>query len=81
MTLEELRATYHDGVIKKKARSEIKNDFVKHFGYSTDQQFTMMMSVGSMEIPTPNELDWLIERVQRYHAHYTNLQLALQPQS
>jgi|GEM_PF-3406064 len=79
MTLEELRATYHDGVIKKKGRSEIKNDFVNKFGYSTDQQYTTMMAVGSMEIPTPNELDWLTERVKRYHTHYTNLQLALQP--
>lgn len=79
MTLAELRDKYHDGVIKKKARSEIKNDFVKKFGYSTDQQFTMMMSKGSLEVPTPNELDWLEERVTRYHLHYTNLQLSLQP--
>ena len=78
MTLTELRETYHDGVIKKKARSEIKNDFVRHFGYSTDQQFTMMMSKGSLEVPTPNELDWLVERVTRYHSHYTDLQLSLQ---
>ncbi|WP_428657664.1 hypothetical protein [Runella sp.] len=78
MLLEDLRKLYHDGVIKKKARSEIKTDFVKTFGYSTDQQFTMMMSVGSLEIPTPNEMDWLLERVQRYHLHYTENQLALQ---
>lgn len=71
MTLEELRQTYHDGVIKKKARSEIRNDFMKEFGYATPQQFSMMMVIGSLEIPTPKELAWLIERVQRYHAHYT----------
>lgn len=77
MTLAELRETYHDGLIKKKARSEIKNDFVKKFGYSTDQQFTMMLSKNSLEIPTPNELDWLIECVKRYHTYYTDLQLSL----
>lgn len=76
--LEDLRRRYHDGVIKKKARSEIKKDFVQEFGYSTDQQFTMMMAEGSLEVPTPNELDWLTERVERYHAHYTDLQLSLQ---
>lgn len=80
MSLEELRLLYHDGVIKKKARSEIKNDFVKHFGYSTDQQFTMMMAVSSIEIPTPKELEWLSETITRYHQHYTvhSNQLSLQ---
>lgn len=77
MTLEELRETYHDGVIKKKARSEIKNDFVRHFGYSTDQQFTMMMAVGSMEIPTPNELNWLEKTIMRYHSYYQENQTSL----
>lgn len=76
MTLEQLRQTYHDGVIQKKARSEIKADFVRHFQYSTDQQFTMMMAVGSNAIPTPNEFEWLKATVVRYHEHYLN---ALQP--
>ncbi|WP_157585404.1 hypothetical protein [Runella zeae] len=78
MTLEDVRLMYHDGVIKKKARSEIKKDFVELFGYSTDQQFTMMMAVGSSEIPTPKELDWLMSTVQRYHNHYTEHQLTFQ---
>jgi hypothetical protein len=79
MTIQELRQLYHDGTIKKKARSELKAKFVKVFGYSTDQQFTMMMAPNSSEVPTPMEMEWLIETVQRYHKHYTDAQLSLVP--
>lgn len=79
MTIQELRQLYHDGTIKKKARSELKADFVKTFGYSTDQQFTMMMAPNSNELPTPKELDWLLETVQLYHKHYTDAQLSIMP--
>ena len=77
MSIEELRTLYHDGTITKKARGEIKADFVTYFKYASSQQFTMMMAVSSLQIPTPNQLTWLEETITRYHAYYTDPQLTI----
>ena len=71
ITLEEIRLKYHDGIIPKKARSEIKSDFMTHFNYSTPQQYNMMLALGSLQVPTPNEFDWLSEKIVRYHDYYS----------
>lgn len=72
MTIDELRGLYHDSSIPKKARSEIKLDFMAKFGYATSQQFVTMLALGSLILPTPNEFDWLAEKVQRYYDYYNN---------
>ncbi|AYQ31407.1 hypothetical protein [Runella sp. SP2] len=70
MTLEELRAKYHEKVIPRQARSEIRGDFMKEFGYVHNQQFAMKLKVGSLLIPTPKEFDWLCSKIEKYYNYY-----------
>lgn len=70
MSIKEIRDLYHSKVIPKQARSEIKRDFMSLFGYANPYQFTMKMKVGSMEIPTPKEFEWLSETIVRYYDYY-----------
>ena len=71
MTVEKLREIYHDKKIPHKAKSEIKTDFMEIFGYATDQQFQLMLKIGSNNQPTPKELKWLYERITYYHTYYS----------
>lgn len=77
MTLAEIREMYHDGTIPKKARSEIIRNFMDKFGYANSQQFKMKLTKSSLEIPTPDEFEWLTETIQRYHAYYQTSQTTL----
>ncbi len=71
MTVEKLREMYHDKKIPNKAKSEIKKDFMDLFEYASDQQFQLMLKVGSNNQPTPKELKWLYERITYYHTYYS----------
>lgn len=79
MTLAEIREMYHDGTIPKRARSEIIQKFMKKFGYDNNQRLKMRLAPGSMEVPTPDEFEWLEETIPRYHTYYQNVQTTLVP--
>ncbi len=72
MTIAEIREMYHDGSIPKKARSEIIQKFMKDFGYTHSQRIKVILAPLSMEIPTPDEFEWLSETIQHYHTYYQN---------
>ena len=77
MSVEELRSLYHDGTIAKEAKTEIQGDFVKEFGYASNQQFIQKMKIGGTQPPTPKQFEWLKARIVRDHAYYN--QSASQP--
>lgn len=79
MTLAEIREMYHDGSIPKKARSEIIQKFMKEFGYNNSQRLKMRLATNSMEIPTPDEFEWLEKTISRYHSYYQENQTTLVP--
>lgn len=75
MTIEELRTMYHDGTIAPKGKTEVQRDFVKEFGYASNQQFIQKMKIGGTMLPTPSQFEWLKDRILRDYAYYTENQI------
>jgi hypothetical protein len=75
MTIEELREVYHSGTIPIQGKTEIQRDFIREFGYASNQQFIQKMKLGGTMLPTPKQFAWLKERVLEAHDYYTENQI------
>lgn len=64
---------YEEDVIPRSGKNELIKNFLAHFSKSAKDSFVKLVNK-RLRPPTPDEMDWLIENIQRYHAHYTELE-------